>query len=142
MDDVVVIEKDGRRYALFFSHKIEAHGARFLTRHTDPLQVGVIEYAAGKASEPHRHPGAPAKVEGFSEFVYIEKGRVRVTVFDDAWTSLAEQELSAGDALLFLAGGHSVQALEDCRLIEAKQGPYPGEKNAKEYIESHGNPGQ
>ena len=46
-----------------------------------------------------------------------------------------ETELGPGDFLLSLTGGHSFEVLEDVRLIEVKQGPYPGDAYAKRFRE-------
>ena len=35
-------------------------------------------------------------------------------------------ELKAGDSLLLTGGGHGFDVLEECQLIEVKQGPYLG----------------
>jgi hypothetical protein len=34
--------------------------------------------------------------------------------------------LRAGDLIVFLAGGHGFRLLEDCVMLEIKQGPYSG----------------
>jgi len=133
MDEITIVEKDGRVYAKFFSRNLEADGVRFLTEPTAPLQLGLIEYPAGKGSGAHRHSDGPYDVRSFSEFLYIEKGRVVVKIYDDDWNVIHEQEVGAGDFLLFLDGGHSVEAVENCRILEVKQGPYPGDSEAKMY---------
>jgi hypothetical protein len=40
---------------------------------------------------------------------------------------LESRILSSGDVLLLAFGGHGFQMLEDCEVIEVKQGPYSGE---------------
>ena len=35
----------------------------------------------------------------------------------------------AGDVVLLARGGHGFEMLEDCEMIEVKQGPYAGEKD-------------
>ena len=53
----------------------------------------------------------------------------------DDWTLVAQTELRAGDFILSVTGGHSFEVLEDVRLIEVKQGPYPGDSYAKRFRE-------
>jgi hypothetical protein len=36
--------------------------------------------------------------------------------------------------VIFLDGGHGFEVLEDTKLIEVKQGPYPGKDKDKELI--------
>jgi quercetin dioxygenase-like cupin family protein len=131
MERIVTIKKDDVVYALFFHGVSASGGARFLTEPTEEFQAGVMERAKGYKVEPHTHPREQRTIERYSEFLYIEKGSIRVTVYDDAWKVLGEETLSRGDFLLFFRGGHGIEMLEDSRIIEVKQGPYPGADNAK-----------
>jgi hypothetical protein len=38
------------------------------------------------------------------------------------------------DSVVLLTEGHQIEYLEDTRMFEVKQGPYPGFKNAKIYL--------
>lgn len=133
MADVTKVEKDGQVYALFFSKEITTDSIKFLTEENDPFQIGLMERETGYTVEPHQHTECSSEIKTVSEFIYIEKGKVRSKVYDEEWNEIAEHELSAGDFLLFLRGGHSMEVLESARMIEVKQGPYPGEENAKIY---------
>ncbi len=73
------------------------------------------------------------KVDTTQEFLYIEKGKVRVNLYNSKWKEIKKVILGAGDFVLFVSGGHGLKVLEDCRIIEIKQGPYPGDKLAKIY---------
>lgn len=125
------IEKNGRLYALVVPRNLPVDGVQFLTPQESPFQVGVMERPAGYSVHPHRHPPASLPISSVSEFLYIERGRVRAVIYDDGWTVIGEELLSAGDGLLLLAGGHSFDILESCRMIEVKQGPYLGDEQAK-----------
>lgn len=131
MAECTTIAKDGTTYALFFRKDISSGGAKFFTQDEDAFQVGVLERPAGYEVQPHLHPERPIEVRTVSEFLYIEKGSARVTVLDEQWEELGSQELSAGDFLLFLRGGHTITMLEDTRMIEVKQGPFLGDDGAK-----------
>lgn len=95
---------------------------RFVTPLTAPLQVGVLDRPAGYVVEAHSHPGQALAGQGLSEFVYVESGRILVTLFDDDWRELGVCELAAGDHIVMFRGGHAVKVLEPVRLIEVKQG--------------------
>jgi len=131
VDDIVAVTKGDRTFALFFQHGVEVDGARFLTPHESALQVGVFERGEGYEVKPHRHPERDIHIRKPMEFLYIEKGKAEVTVFDEEWNVLDERTIESGDSLLFMDGGHSLKMLEPTRIIEVKQGPYPGEENAK-----------
>ena len=127
MPDIMKVTKDGRTYALFFSKSLTTEGIRFLTEHEDAFQVGLMERPKGYKVKPHQHAERSTELRTVAEFIYVEKGKVRVTVFDEAWGELAKQDLSGGDFFLFLRGGHALEALEPVRMIEVKQGPFSGD---------------
>ena len=136
MDDVRVVKNGGKVLAIFVRKGLSVDQARFLTDPDDILQMGVFDRQAGYVVPAHRHLDLLVKTQKSAEFLYIEKGKAKVTVFDDAWSPVAEETVSGGDFLLFLDGGHSVEMLEPTRFIEVKQGPYPGDKKAKVFRDS------
>jgi len=119
--------------AIFYSKKIDAGGSiKFLTPSDYPLQIGLIEYAEGKKVNPHIHRDLRYNVNTTQEFIYVEKGDgVLVSVYTKNWEEVERIIMSAGDFVLFVAGGHSLDIPKGCRILEVKQGPYPGDKEAK-----------
>jgi hypothetical protein len=127
MSDITKVTKDGQTYALFFSKSLSTDGIKFLTEDEDAFQVGLMEREAGYTVEPHQHSECTADIRTTSEFLYVEKGKVLVKVYDEAWEEIGQKELSAGDFLLFLRGGHGLEVLEPARIVEVKQGPFLGD---------------
>lgn len=131
-----IIKKDKTVIALIFKKRLKAKGVRFLTPVDYTLQLGLLEHPKGKVLKDHKHnPEVQYWVNTTQEFLYIEKGKVKAKFFDDGWNLIAEEILTKGDFLLHVSGGHGFEVLEKCRMIEIKQGPYPGEKMAKVYPE-------
>lgn len=115
-----------------FYKKITAQGVRFLTPPEYTLQLGLIEHSRGKIIKNHIHKqNIKYKVDTTQEFLYIEKGKVKVKFFSENWDLVDKVILGSGDFVLFVGAGHGLEVLEDCRIIEIKQGPYPGDKLAK-----------
>jgi hypothetical protein len=96
---------------------------QFVTPASASLQVGVMDRPAGYRVAAHTHPANEVCVSGGSEFLLVESGRIRVTLFDEAWGEIGECDLDAGDHIVMFRGGHAVLVLESARLIEVKQGP-------------------
>ncbi len=118
--------------AHIFSHEIKAEGVKFLSPDSYTLQLGLIEHPSGKIVKDHIHrQDIQYQVDTTQEFLYIEKGQVKIKLFSNEWEELGEFILSAGDFVLLVSGGHGLEVVEDCRIIEIKQGPYPGDQNAK-----------
>jgi len=124
--------KDGEKVlAIVYSKKLKAEGARFLTPESYPLQVGLLEHKDGKDVPLHRHPLFAYNVTNTQELLYIERGSAEIVVTDDDWKEIGKTKLGKGDFILFVAGGHKVDIGKGSRIIEVKQGPYPGDKVAK-----------
>jgi len=135
MKDVTNVSKNGKTYAIFVQRGVEVDGARFFTEQEDLFQVGIFERQTGYQVKAHRHTEQDVQVHTFAEFLYIEQGKIKATVYDEDWSVIAEQEVCEGGFLLFLSGGHSLEVLEPARILEVKQGPYPGDKDAKVFRE-------
>ena len=124
--------RDGKKLlAIFYSKKLRADGVRFLTPLHFPLQIGLLEHKHGKKVDLHRHPDLRYRVNTTQEMLYIEKGSADVAVTNNRWKVIGELTLTKGDFILFVAGAHSVNIAQGSRIIEVKQGPYPGDKRAK-----------
>ncbi len=130
---ITPVVHSGQTYAIFVTGKPEVEGAKFITDHTEEFQIGIMERPAGHQVKPHRHPERSELIRNVSEFLYIQEGAAEVTVFDDQWAPLHKQKVAAGDFLVFFRGGHALTMLQETRLIEVKQGPFPGDKEGKEY---------
>ena len=130
-DGILEIKDKGKILALVFLKKIRANGVRFLTPIDYPLQVGLIEHKDGRKVPLHIHRNLRYKVNTTQEMLYIEKGKADVIIVDRKWNPVKEITLTAGDFVLFVGGGHGVNIHKSTRIIEIKQGPYPGDKKAK-----------
>jgi len=93
----------------------------------DFIQALHWRYDAGKRLQAHEHLCVPRQADRTQEVIVVLQGRVRTTVFDAAHTLVAAVELGRGEAMALLSGGHGYEILEpDTRVLELKNGPYPG----------------
>ncbi len=117
---------------------IRAHHAvndlEFFTDDQNPLQVGMHQKKAGVALQPHIHLSNTKVVNEIQEVLYIVEGKVRVTYYTIDGDFIASSLLSAGDVLIHFRMGHGFEIIEDAKIFEVKQGPYPGTQHAKIYI--------
>lgn len=121
--------------ALVIPHDLPANGVQFLTPATYPFQVGVLGHQAGAVVKPHGHKKLKIETDVFQEILIVQSGRIAVDLYGMRQQFLETVELGPGDAILFVEGGHGVRMLTDAKILEVKQGPYPGDKLAKEFIE-------
>ena len=116
-------------YAIVIRNSHTAEGIQFFTPDDYSQQLAYMNRPKDYVIEPHRHNKVPRNVEYTQEVLFIRKGRVRVNFYDDDNVYVANVELSTGDVVLMVAGGHGIEMLESTEIIEVKQGPFLGDKD-------------
>lgn len=118
--------KGGRLIAIWIKdHRSEE--TEFFTPTGAEQQVGILKFNAGHEVKPHRHQPTTRYIENTSEVLLICRGRLAFTLYDDHGRHLCSDIASAGDILCLYRGGHGFKMLDDCEIIEVKQGPYSRE---------------
>jgi hypothetical protein len=108
----------------------------FLTPDENAFQIGIHERKKGTSIPAHIHNcPKPLEIPEIQEFLYIVSGSVKITLLTDKLETIAVKILRAGDSILLKTQAHRVEFLDDARIIELKQGPYPGHEYAKTYLE-------
>lgn len=126
-----VLIKD-KLVAVIYRKNIPVEGVKFLTRDENSFQVGIHNRKKGVNLSPHIHRiDKPVVIDSIQEILYVVEGRIRVTLYSDKGKVIKRKTLTSGDSILFISGGHGVNFLENSRIFEVKQGPYPGATHAK-----------
>lgn len=99
-------------------------GLNFLTDSSASLQTGILSHPRGHKILPHIHNIVERKVFKTQEMLYVESGKMRVCLLTENNQKICEEILCPGDLILLLEKGHSMEMLEDSRVIYVKQGPY------------------
>lgn len=121
--------------AVILRRDFSKDGANFFSALSDPFQFGVLQYKKGKHIQAHRHIKALRRIDLVCEVLFIQKGKVEVSFYDEGNNKIDSKILAAGDTILMRELGHSFELLEDSKIIEIKQGPYLGREKDKEYLE-------
>ncbi len=120
-------DDDGRLVALVLRHDADlGPGAHFLTGPEMGQQLALMGHPAGHRIKAHVHNSSPRNVELTGEVLIIRRGRLKVELFREDGSSLGGIVLEPGDVILLNGGAHGFEVLEDCQMIEVKQGPYLG----------------
>jgi hypothetical protein len=127
-------DNEGNDIAIIIRKGFENKGLNFISEENYPLQLGINFYSKGDKIKPHIHKERNITVNRVMEVVHVERGKVKVDLYDLSAKKIAVVELSEGDTILFVGGGHGFEILEDTKIIEVKQGPYLGKNADKEYI--------
>ena len=121
-----VTAPDGQVLAHFITASALPERTRFLTPSDCNLQVGQVVYPAGGEIARHVHLPIERHIVGTTEVLLVQQGRCSVDVYTDARELVTTREMSVGDMVIAVGGGHGFRVLEDLVLLEIKQGPYPG----------------
>lgn len=131
---VETVEHGGLAYALIIRSDATSEAKyNFLTDSANPLQLGMNFYKAGEVIKAHYHLKRHSETDSIvQEFVLIGAGRALLRLYDAADQSeFTTRQLSAGDMVLLLAGGHGFDVQDDTKIVELKLGPYDGKSKDK-----------
>ncbi|MDH5691814.1 MAG: hypothetical protein OEZ47_01780 [Gammaproteobacteria bacterium] len=113
--------------AIIVRREYSKPGITFFTENDLSQQLAYMNHPIGKVIAPHVHNPVPRKVDFTQEVLFIKSGSVRVDFYSSNRAYLQSSVLKVGDVILLAHGGHGFEMLEDCEMIEVKQGPYAGE---------------
>lgn len=129
------ITSDGKTIAIVVQASFKKNGANFISKEDFPMQLGISCYKEGEEIKPHSHLDKKLTIKKIQEIVHFESGRAIVNLYDLNGKKFKSVELSTGDTIFFVEGGHGFMVLEDTKLIEVKQGPYFGKDKDKLMLE-------
>lgn len=99
-------------------------GVQFVTNPTSPQQVGIIHHPTGQHIPRHEHHPYERTVKDTTEVIFIMKGVLIVDIYNKSRELVWSGLLHAGSAIILVSGGHGFTIMDECLLVEVKQGPY------------------
>jgi hypothetical protein len=111
-----------------------ASSTTFFTGDDAAFQSGFVVNPRGGSVVPHIHLPVVRTVVGTSELLIVRRGRCIVDIYGTDRVLIASRELTTGDLVISLGGGHGFRMLEDTILFEVKQGPYGGQEEKERFV--------
>jgi len=137
---VITIESNDGLLAKMIPQSEWKEGSHFFSEAHDYLQVGTWRYSAGKTLGPHIHNEVQRTIHHTSEVIFVYNGSIMASVYDGQKQLVKQVVLKEGDTLILLKGGHGYEILEDdTRVLEIKNGPYPGPELDRRLINEESN---
>lgn len=121
------IKHNDELLAIIISSKFSKSGIEFFTPGDFSQQLGYMNRPAGYKIDPHIHNHIERKVTLTQEVLFIKSGSVKVDFYNNGKEYLFSRVLGTGDVILLASGGHGFEMMENCEMIEVKQGPYSGD---------------
>jgi hypothetical protein len=136
MDGIEDIYYKKRLIAKVFRANLPIDGVQFFTDELNPFQIGAHKRKKGVSLQPHVHlMEKPVTINVIQELLFVQSGKIQVTIYTTKGRVITSKILTSGDSILLMEEGHGVEFLEDSRIFEVKQGPYPGTTHAKLYLQ-------
>ena len=111
-------------FALIVRHTLLPDRTVFVTEPSFTQQIGFVVYGKGQEVPRHVHRSIPREPIGTSEVIMVRKGSCEVDIYDANRRLVATRRLDQGDVVVMISGGHGFRMIEDCVLLEVKQGPH------------------
>jgi len=105
----------------------------FVTNNEEEMQVASFNFNQDSVIDNHIHLNQNRNIYTTPEIIFVVKGSVKVSLFDDQEKFIKEVEITSGDTIAFLRGGHGLVVKEGSKLVEAKQGPYVEKLDKKRF---------
>src|SRR5262245_16470669 len=110
-------------------------GLAFFSQDQEYIQFGVWGYNSDKKLLAHIHNEVKREVLWTQEVIYVRKGNIRAHIYNSSEKLVKEIDVSEGDLIVLLRGGHGYTVLEDgTQVLEVKNGPYVGAERDRRRI--------
>lgn len=110
-------------------------GLNFFSEDKEYIQVGAWGYDSGKKLLAHIHNEVPRTVARTCEALYVISGSLTAKIYDLDGEFVDTFAVKAGEILILLECGHGYTITEDnTRVLEFKNGPYPGAETDRHRI--------
>jgi len=120
-------DNNGNLLAIFISYKSIKKEKDFVTDSSLDFQLASFNLKKDTVVEKHYHPSQDRSIKTTSEVIVVLKGKIQVDIYDEGLKLIENQLVSKGETMAMFAGGHGITVIEDCKLIETKQGPFDEE---------------
>ena len=123
------ITYNNQTLAIIIKKDFQKEGVEFFTPNEFSQQLAYMSHKKGKIIDAHVHNSVKRDVYFTKEVLVIKKGKLRVDFYYDNKNYIKSSIIEAGDVILLAYGGHGFEVIEDCEMIEIKQGPFLGEED-------------
>lgn len=130
-----IIDSNGNCLAMIIRKNHTVEKTEFYSDPQYSQQIGIIKYPKGGKIRPHYHNALARQVIFTQEVLFIRKGTIRVDIYDTELIFVDSILAKENDVVFLVSGGHGFEMIEDCEMIEVKQGPYSGVSDDKTHFE-------
>ncbi len=126
---MIKILHEDKLIAIIIPNDFSKDGIEFFTPDEFSQQLAYMKRPSGYKIVPHTHNKIQREVFNTLETLFVRKGKLRVDFYSEEKEFIGSNEVSTGDVILLVSGGHGFTMLEETEIIEVKQGPFLGDQD-------------
>lgn len=117
---------DGKKLiSIIFRNNFKDIKSNFVTKESQPLQVGIHQTLAKKVLSKHKHKAIKiADKIKCHEVLIVQIGYLLISFYSKDDKLITTKKISSGDGILVMEAVHQVTLSKNSKVIEIKQGPY------------------
>ena len=117
-------DKSNNLLAIIINYDSIDKEKNFVTENSSDFQLASFNLKKDTIIENHYHPNQDRNITTTCEVLVVLDGIIEVTIYDNDLNIVSNEIVSKGGTVALFDGGHGIKVIEDCKLIETKQGPY------------------
>ena len=118
--------EESRPSAIVIRADESVSGIEFFSPSDFSQQIGLMTRPSGYKVPAHIHNLVERKIEHTQEVLIIRRGSCEVILFNELNVVSHNIVLEVSDVILLAHGGHEINMITECEILEVKQGPYAG----------------
>jgi len=128
-----IFDKEGNLLSIVIKKSEIQEGRNFYTDNHEEVQLAAFDFKKETIIENHIHNKQKREIFTTSETLIVLDGSMTVSIFDENLNFVKKIDLSAGDTISLIKGGHGINIEKSCKFIETKQGPYNPKTDKKRF---------
>lgn len=105
-----------------------ANGSVPITDINEPLQLVTLKHPQRAYLKAHTHIPKKRQTQKMQECLIVRKGKVKIDLYNPDRKIFKFIYLTTGEVLILVNGGYGIHVLQNCELIEVKNGPFIEDK--------------
>ena len=128
-----IFDKEGNLLSIVIKKSEIQEGRNFYTDNHEEIQLAAFDFKEETVIENHIHNKQKREIFTTSETLIVLEGSMCVSIFDENLNFVNKIDLSIGDTISLIRGGHGIHIEKSCKFIETKQGPYNPDTDKKRF---------
>lgn len=118
------IKSGGEMFAVIVDLVSIQEGTFPVTDSTWSIQLLLMKRNSGHVVAKHTHKKIVKTTQQPQEAIVVIKGAIEASIFDESGGLIEKKNVTAGQCLLLIRGGHEVRVIEDALMYAFKDGPF------------------